>query len=131
MWVIFKGELLHYTFTACDVSTGYNSLNGIKISFEILNLINFLANFICTFTLFFMKPAENSTLPTDNIEVSGAREHNLKNIDITIPKNKLVVFTGVSGSGKSSLAFDTIYNEGQRRYMESFSAYARDRKSVV
>jgi excinuclease ABC subunit A len=125
MWVIFKGELLHYTFTACDVSTGYNSLNGIKISFEILNLINFLANFICTFTLFFMKPAENSTLPTDNIEVSGAREHNLKNIDITIPKNKLVVFTGVSGSGKSSLAFDTIYNEGQRRYMESFSAYAR------
>ncbi len=59
------------------------------------------------------------------IEVFGAREHNLKNIDITIPKNKLVVFTGVSGSGKSSLAFDTIYNEGQRRYMESFSAYAR------
>ncbi len=59
------------------------------------------------------------------IEVIGAREHNLKNIDINIPKNKLVVFTGVSGSGKSSLAFDTIYNEGQRRYMESFSAYAR------
>ena len=59
------------------------------------------------------------------IEVFGAREHNLKNIDISIPKNKLVVFTGVSGSGKSSLAFDTIYNEGQRRYMESFSAYAR------
>ncbi|MBK7433523.1 MAG: excinuclease ABC subunit UvrA [Chitinophagaceae bacterium] len=64
---------------------------------------------------------------TDNslIEVVGAREHNLKNIDINIPRNKLVVFTGVSGSGKSSLAFDTIYNEGQRRYMESFSAYAR------
>jgi len=61
----------------------------------------------------------------DVIEIIGAREHNLKNIDITIPKNKLVVFTGVSGSGKSSLAFDTIYNEGQRRYMESFSAYAR------
>lgn len=61
----------------------------------------------------------------DVIEVSGAREHNLKNIDIWIPKNELVVFTGVSGSGKSSLAFDTIYNEGQRRYMESFSAYAR------
>lgn len=59
------------------------------------------------------------------IEVFGAREHNLKGIDINIPKNKLVVFTGVSGSGKSSLAFDTIYNEGQRRYMESFSAYAR------
>jgi len=61
----------------------------------------------------------------DFIEVVGAKEHNLKNIDIKIPKNKLVVFTGVSGSGKSSLAFDTIYNEGQRRYMESFSAYAR------
>jgi excinuclease ABC subunit A len=61
----------------------------------------------------------------EQIEVIGAREHNLRNIDITIPKNKLVVFTGVSGSGKSSLAFDTIYNEGQRRYMESFSAYAR------
>ena len=64
-------------------------------------------------------------LSNEFIEVIGAREHNLKNIDIQIPKNKLVVFTGVSGSGKSSLAFDTIYNEGQRRYMESFSAYAR------
>lgn len=59
------------------------------------------------------------------IEVYGAREHNLKNIDINIPRNKLVVITGISGSGKSSLAFDTIYAEGQRRYMESFSAYAR------
>ena len=61
----------------------------------------------------------------ENITVIGAREHNLKNFDIVIPKNQLVVFTGVSGSGKSSLAFDTLYNEGQRRYMESFSAYAR------
>ena len=61
----------------------------------------------------------------DQIEVMGAREHNLKNIDVTIPRNKLVVVTGISGSGKSSLAFDTIYAEGQRRYMESFSAYAR------
>jgi len=61
----------------------------------------------------------------DNIEVYGAREHNLKNIDVLIPRNKLVVLTGISGSGKSSLAFDTIYAEGQRRYMESFSAYAR------
>ena len=76
--------------------------------------------------------AENGTpaattraIEQEYIEVIGAREHNLKNIDISIPKNKLVVFTGVSGSGKSSLAFDTIYNEGQRRYMESFSAYAR------
>ncbi len=59
------------------------------------------------------------------IEVFGAREHNLKNIDLTIPRNKLVVITGISGSGKSSLAFDTIYAEGQRRYMESFSTYAR------
>jgi excinuclease ABC subunit A len=61
----------------------------------------------------------------DSIEILGAREHNLKNIDLTIPRNKLVVFTGISGSGKSSLAFDTLYAEGQRRYMESFSAYAR------
>ena len=59
------------------------------------------------------------------LEVIGAREHNLKNIDISIPRDKLVVVTGISGSGKSSLAFDTIYAEGQRRYMESFSAYAR------
>ena len=61
----------------------------------------------------------------EHIEVFGAREHNLKNIDISIPKNQLVVITGISGSGKSSLAFDTIFSEGQRRYMESFSAYAR------
>ncbi len=71
------------------------------------------------------KTKKTPVLEGESIEVFGAREHNLKNIDITIPKNKLVVFTGVSGSGKSSLAFDTIYNEGQRRYMESFSAYAR------
>ncbi len=61
----------------------------------------------------------------ENIEIYGAREHNLKNIDVLIPRNKLVVITGISGSGKSSLAFDTVYAEGQRRYMESFSAYAR------
>ncbi|MDB5233546.1 MAG: ABC-ATPase UvrA, partial [Hymenobacter sp.] len=59
------------------------------------------------------------------IEVYGAREHNLKNVSVKIPRNRLVVFTGISGSGKSSLAFDTIYAEGQRRYMETFSAYAR------
>ena len=59
------------------------------------------------------------------IHVKGAREHNLKNIDIKIPRDKLVVFTGLSGSGKSSLAFDTIYAEGQRRYVESLSSYAR------
>src|SRR5262245_62708920 len=61
----------------------------------------------------------------DKIIVRGAREHNLKNIDVEIPRNKLVVITGLSGSGKSSLAFDTIYAEGQRRYVESLSAYAR------
>ena len=70
------------------------------------------------------KPEEFYT-ENENIEVFGAREHNLQNIDISIPKNKLVVITGISGSGKSSLAFDTIFAEGQRRYMESFSAYAR------
>ncbi len=59
------------------------------------------------------------------IAIRGAREHNLKNIDLTIPRDRLVVFTGLSGSGKSSLAFDTIYAEGQRRYVESLSAYAR------
>src|SRR5690554_5419148 len=61
----------------------------------------------------------------DWLRIKGARENNLKNIDLDIPKNKLVVMTGVSGSGKSSLAFDTIYQEGQRRYMESLSSYAR------
>ena len=59
------------------------------------------------------------------IEVKGARVHNLKNIDVKIPREQLVVITGMSGSGKSSLAFDTIYAEGQRRYIETFSAYAR------
>ena len=61
----------------------------------------------------------------DKIIVKGARENNLKNVDIELPKNKLIVMTGVSGSGKSSLAFDTIFAEGQRRYVESLSAYAR------
>ena len=60
-----------------------------------------------------------------NISIRGAREHNLKNVDVEIPRDKLTVLTGLSGSGKSSLAFDTIYAEGQRRYVESLSAYAR------
>ena len=67
----------------------------------------------------------NDVSDQEVIEIIGAREHNLKNVDLTFPRNRLVVITGISGSGKSSLAFDTIYAEGQRRYMESFSAYAR------
>src|SRR5882724_5774560 len=63
--------------------------------------------------------------PQHHIIIKGARVHNLKNIDLAIPRNKLVVFTGLSGSGKSSLAFDTLYAEGQRRYVESLSSYAR------
>ena len=68
---------------------------------------------------------EPETTHQEYLEVYGARVHNLKNIDVIIPRDKLVVITGLSGSGKSSLAFDTIYAEGQRRYMETFSAYAR------
>ena len=69
--------------------------------------------------------ANTPTNKSDKIIVKGARVHNLKNIDIEIPRDSLVVFTGLSGSGKSSLAFDTIYAEGQRRFMETLSAYAR------
>src|SRR5437588_10260898 len=67
----------------------------------------------------------SAVMPQDRIVVRGAREHNLKNIDVVIPRDKLVVITGLSGSGKSSLAFDTIFAEGQRRYVESLSSYAR------
>ncbi len=66
-----------------------------------------------------------------SIEIRGARTHNLKNLDLTLPRDKLIVFTGLSGSGKSSLAFDTIYAEGQRRYVESLSAYARQFLSMM
>ena len=61
----------------------------------------------------------------DKIVIRGAKEHNLKNVSLELPRNKFIVFTGLSGSGKSSLAFDTIYAEGQRRYVESLSSYAR------
>ncbi len=67
----------------------------------------------------------------DKIEVRGARTHNLKNINLVIPRDKLIVVTGLSGSGKSSLAFDTLYAEGQRRYVESLSAYARQFLSLM
>src|ERR671937_3303998 len=64
-------------------------------------------------------------MPAEVIKISGARQHNLKNLHVELPREKLVVITGLSGSGKSSLAFDTLYAEGQRRYVESLSAYAR------
>ena len=66
-----------------------------------------------------------------NIRIKGARQHNLRNIDVDIPRDKLVVITGLSGSGKSSLAFDTLYAEGQRRYVESLSSYARQFLSIM
>ena len=71
------------------------------------------------------RPQELSLHETSCIEIKGAREHNLKDVTLSVPKRRLVVFTGVSGSGKSSLAFDTLFAEGQRRYVESLSAYAR------
>jgi excinuclease ABC subunit A len=96
-------------------------------------LLNFLAKSaaaVSSLPLIFERKMKKQDSPNgytqeEFIEVYGAKEHNLKNIDISIPKNKLVVITGISGSGKSSLAFDTIYSEGQRRYMETFGAYAR------
>ena len=72
-----------------------------------------------------VKKINNSFEEDKSINIRGARQHNLKNIDLSLPRNKFIVFTGVSGSGKSSLAFDTIFAEGQRRYVESLSAYAR------
>ena len=69
--------------------------------------------------------------PEPMIQIRGARTHNLKNIDVDLPRDRLIVVTGLSGSGKSSLAFDTIYAEGQRRYVESLSAYARQFLSVM
>ena len=70
-------------------------------------------------------------MPTSQILIRGARTHNLKNIDLDLPRDRLIVLTGLSGSGKSSLAFDTLYAEGQRRYVESLSAYARQFLSIM
>src|SRR5690606_28642370 len=79
----------------------------------------------CGILFWNLRRKDDGEVATKSIVIKGARAHNLKNIDVEIPKNKLVVVTGLSGSGKSSLAFDTIYAEGQRRYVESLSAYAR------
>src|SRR5580700_5560896 len=76
-------------------------------------------------SVFFGQNGLNVTFMADFIRIQGARQNNLKNISLDIPRDKLVVITGLSGSGKSSLAFDTIYAEGQRRYVESLSSYAR------
>src|SRR5258706_15325703 len=95
-------------------------------------VINFNSFFSATFTALFsfhliMSKQETEPIIQEEefIEVVGAAEHNLKNIDVRIPKNKLVEITGLSGSGKSSLAFDTLYDEGQPSFMETFSTYAR------
>src|SRR5688572_19110681 len=95
-------------------------------SYDRIGIVPCLSASLAKFAVLFtgMEDQQIGTVQ-DAIEVFGARVHNLKNIDISIPKNKLVVITGISGSGKSSLAFDTIYAEGQRRYMETFGAYAR------
>src|SRR5690606_36721085 len=82
--------------------------------------------YLCRLVIFRMKTIDIATLdPKKNIIIKGAGLHNLKDIDVATPRNKLVVITGLSGSGKSSLAFDTLYAEGQRRYVESLSSYAR------
>src|SRR3970040_2516654 len=72
-----------------------------------------------------MRPRSDARMSTDRIVIRGAREHNLKNLSLELPRDRLIVVTGISGSGKSSLAFDTIYAEGQRRYMESLSSFAK------
>src|SRR5277367_3429454 len=74
---------------------------------------------------FHLREEPRPVMDNSSIVIRGAREHNLRNVNLDLPRNRLIVFTGVSGSGKSSLAFDTLYAEGQRRYVESLSSYAR------
>ena len=108
----------------CNISLK-SLVNSVKIEFPIL-LIELSNHYLCDSFHFAMTPEEFALLePKKNILIKGAQLHNLKNIDVAIPRNKLVVITGLSGSGKSSLAFDTLYAEGQRRYVESLSSYAR------
>src|SRR3989344_1032150 len=100
-------------------------MGGIEIDWENGNILRILAD--CLF--FGSLPVRRR--PMDTLRIRGARTHNLKNIDVDLPRNKLIVITGLSGSGKSSLAFDTLYAEGQRRYVESLSAYARQFLSLM
>src|SRR5690606_14795050 len=85
--------------------------------------------YLTVYSFVLRRPPREAIL--DKILIRGARTHNLKNIDLTLPRDKLIVITGLSGSGKSSLAFDTLYAEGQRRYVESLSAYARQFLSMM
>ena len=103
-----------------QIFVGFFILNKTLISF-----ISFGNNGIFTTYFWSMSNTFSKLHPKDYILIKGAKLHNLKNVDVAIPRNKLVVLTGLSGSGKSSLAFDTLYAEGQRRYVESLSSYAR------
>ena len=104
-------------------STSSNTTNGPLISFNPMCWIAIGPH--SNPCLLYTSKSWGVSVGKDKIIIKGAREHNLKNVDVTIPRDKLVVFTGLSGSGKSSLAFDTIYADGQRRYVESLSSYAR------
>jgi len=98
----------------------------LQITYSIIEAVKIFKEKLKNKTAFIMLFIKNrGQKMNDKIIIKGAKEHNLKNIDLEIPRDKLVVITGLSGSGKSSLAFDTLYAEGQRRYVESLSSYAR------